>query len=78
MSPPGFLDLKQAQMCTNFRRFVPPKFKDKRCPKLPDLLIEKVKIQRKENNKVSKENNKTQFGNVSKEASVLTAAKNIV
>ena len=78
MSPPGFLDLKQAQMCTNFRRFVPPKFKDWICPKPPDLLTEKVKIQRKENNKASKNNNKTQFGNVSNEASVLTAAKNII
>ena len=75
---PGLSHLKKVQPCTNRRRFVPPKFKDEMHPKYPDLLIEKVKIQRKEKNKVKKYNKKTHDGNLSNEESVLTNAKNIM
>ena len=46
------------------------------CPKSPDLLIEKVKIQRKERNKAMKENKKEYDRNASNEASVLATSKN--
>ena len=73
---PRLSDLKQAQLHTNFRRFVLPKFKYKMCPKPPDLLIEKFNIQRKKKNKVRKDNKKTQDGNISNEVSVLAVSKN--
>ena len=72
---PGLSDLNKAQLHTNYRTFVLPKFNDKMCPKPPDFVIEKVKIQKKEKNKSRKDNKKIQDGSVSNKESVLTAAK---
>ena len=66
--PPGLSDLKQVQLFINYRNFVPPIFKDNVCPKSPDLVIEKVKIQKKEKNKARKDKKKTYDDNVSNEA----------
>ena len=73
---PRLSALKEAQLCTNCRTFVLPKFKDEACPKPPNHIIKRAKIQKKEKNKVRKEKKKTRDSNVSDESSVLFAAKN--
>ena len=62
-------------MRSNFRTFLPPKFKDYTCPNPPDYAVERVKIQKKEKNELSKDNRKIHNRNLSKEASILTASK---
>ena len=74
--PPGLSDLKEVELCTNCRTFVPPKFKDEMCPKPSDDFIERVKMKRKEKNNMRKENNKLKDGNVPNEAVTITAVWN--
>ena len=76
MLSPRLLDLKEVQLLANCRAFVTPKHKDKKCSKDSEDVIERVKMQRKEKNKVRKDSKKTKDGSASNEASVLAAAQN--
>ena len=58
---PGLSDLKEAKLHTNYPIFVLLKLKDEMWPKPTDYTIERVKTQKKEKNKVRKDNKKTQM-----------------
>ena len=42
LEPTGLAELKQIQLFTKWRKFVPDKFKDNICPKPPNELFQKI------------------------------------
>lgn len=54
IAAPGMKEIKQVELYTKWRRFVPLEFADEICPKPPDEILEKVQ---KERSNKSKERN---------------------
>lgn len=48
---PGLREIKQVELYTKFRKFVPEEFRDEICPKPSDHVLEKIKKDRSEKTK---------------------------
>ena len=73
VSTPGLAEIKQVELFTKWRPFVPEEFKNEICPEPPKAVLDKVKLEKKNKaiakKKVVIEAIKEKEGNLSKESS---------